>query len=273
MKNVKMKISIFEHFLLDGKASIDRHQLFPSHFRIFPLPPLAYLLFEFFMAKTKASATASRASAPTVSQLSDLAKHLRQQKAAEATEEPAQEPVEAKEPVETKEPATSSTSKRPSQEAVASTRRTRKGPDTKKDKLKVKKTEPAKDTKNEKPVEDLQIYAKDLYDMDEFDPSELDFQLKWSNFGKLKAFYALDDRETCTLLLAMAGATSDGKKHWGKFNVPWHLFDEDGTFVSRAEVEDEKVTEEPKAPAVKLERPKQKEVRSEVSQGRGFESN
>ena len=96
----------------------------------------------------------------------------------------------------------------------------------------------------------------------------MNFELCWGNFAKLKAFYALDDRETCTFLLGMCGATSEGKKYWEKFDVPLHLFDEDGTFNSANLLRPVEVTRGPKTSDVKVEGPKEKNVHSEVSQGR-----
>ena len=80
------------------------------------------------MAKTKSSAKAARASAPSVSQLSDLARHFRQQKDTAATEEPAAPMETSEEPVDTKEPSTSmpSTSKG---EASRTTHGSRGSPD------------------------------------------------------------------------------------------------------------------------------------------------
>ena len=213
------------------------------------------------MARTKSSAKASRASAPSVSQLSDLARHFRQQKDS-ATEEPTAPMETSKEPMDTKEP-----SKEPSKDVPECRARKKTKPvDNKTKKAKNKKAEPPKEPENNTAGEDLQIYAEDLVSLKDYDKSELDFDLCWGNFGKLKAFYSLDDRETCTFLLGMCGATSEGKKHWEKFDVPLHLFEEDGTFNPDKLLEPVVVPLGPKA-AVKVERPKEKNVHSEVPQG------
>ena len=196
------------------------------------------------------------------------------QKDAASTEEPAapvetsKEPVgsvDTKDPVHSKEPSSSmpSTSKEPSTDVPA--RRARKKTKTEKSKEK-KPAEPPMDPN------DKTVYVEDMVTLHDFDKRELNFELCWGNFTKLKAFYDLDDRETCTFLLTTCGATLEGKKYWEKFDVPLHLFHEDGSLnfaKAAAEVPDMEVMEGPQASDVKIERPKEKKVRSEVSQGRG----
>lgn len=79
-------------------------------------------------------------------------------------------------------------------------------------------------------VEKKEITADDLIQADAFDPKALPFQLKWDNFDRLKAFYALTDAETTSIMLAMVGPNESGREYWGKFKVPHHLFDADGVF-------------------------------------------
>ena len=171
-----------------------------SHFRASNVFPVILLV---FMAKTKAS---QRSGAPSVAQLSELAKRFRKE-----AEEPAETPNPVEEPKPAEEP---------------------KPPRAKEPKPAAAVPEPAKvlsRVTGKRPAKKLDLLEDELFECDSFDPTDLDFQLSWDNFDKLKAFYEISDKDTTTILCAMCGLAK-GKKYWSKFNVPMHLFDENGVF-------------------------------------------
>lgn len=83
-----------------------------------------------------------------------------------------------------------------------------------------------KEPEEPRPDERPTISELEVMDAEAYNPSLLPFQLKWENFEKLKKFHDFTEQETCTLLLAMVGASPEGKHIWGKFDVPKKLFPE-----------------------------------------------
>lgn len=109
--------------------------------------------------------------------------------------------------------------------------------------------------------EKLEISEVDLLEADEFDPSDLPFQLKWCNFDKFRDMFQLTEQEACTIFLAMVGPTPEGEDIWKKYDFPKHLFDENGFL----EPHKAKCKDMPEAKA--FPKTKAKQVRSKAAAG------
>ncbi len=168
------------------------------------------------MAKAKAKAAAG----PSASTLSELAKALRQKKDEEADAADGPKAEAAAEEKEEVKP----------EPTVARRRLRGKSTDVEHPPKRSKKAVDLKTTLK-RGKSSMEITVDDLLDADNFNPSELPFQLSWSNFEKLKKFYSLKDEETTTILLAMVGPSEEGKSYWSKFKVPLEMFDSKGVFM------------------------------------------
>ena len=201
-----------------------------------------------------------------VASLSQLAKAIREQKAAAegsesttrpgeqkapAVDPPAEVPVvkrrkTGKTPNEDgqREPAPSSGSKKA--EKVKDAEKNEKKKEKVNEKNEKEKQKERSKEKNEKPVEKekaprsaakavkdvlkrgktQEITPEDLLAADGFNPTALPFVLSWQNYDKLKNFYQLQDDECTTILLAMVGPCESGRQFWSRFKVPLEMFDE-----------------------------------------------